>query len=234
MGVCRGRPGGQGARLSGRGRFQAAVGHGDGHARAAAGEAPVDDAGEARNGVGEDADARPARGELEGALDEVPGIAGLPERILVLGTSEVADDGTLLLFADMLNPTVFVNGQQQPTIAIAPGETQRWRIVNASVFTFLDLALVKEFTGRQRDIPGASWALGWDTPSPPSSGGRFISETSFGHLGYTGTSVWIDPKCELEMVLLSNRVHPTRRNERIKTFRPLIHELIYREYQNRS
>lgn len=78
---------------------------------------------------------------VEGALDEVPGIAGLPERILVLGTSEVADDGRLLLFADMLNPTVFVNGQQQPTIAIAPGETQRWRIVNASVFTFLDLAL---------------------------------------------------------------------------------------------
>lgn len=78
---------------------------------------------------------------VEGALDEVPGIAGLPERILVLGTSEFADDGTLRLFADMLNPQVFVNGQDQPTIAIAPGETQRWRIVNASVFTFMDLAL---------------------------------------------------------------------------------------------
>ncbi|MFO0705699.1 MAG: serine hydrolase [Nitrospira sp.] len=100
--------------------------------------------------------------------------------------------------------------------------------------SFLDCGLVKEFTERQRTIPGASWALGWDTPSPPSSGGRFISEASFGHLGYTGTSIWIDPKCELEMVLLSNRVHPTRKNERIKTFRPLIHELIYREYQNRS
>lgn len=78
---------------------------------------------------------------VQGALDEIPGIAGLPERILVLGTSEVAEDGTLLLFADMLNPNVFVNGQDQPTIAIAPGETQRWRIVNASVFTFMDLAL---------------------------------------------------------------------------------------------
>ena len=78
---------------------------------------------------------------VEGALDELPGIAGLPERILVLGTSEFADDGTLKLFADMLKPSVFVNGQDQPTIAIAPGETQRWRIVNASVFTFLDLAL---------------------------------------------------------------------------------------------
>ncbi len=78
---------------------------------------------------------------VEGALDELPGIAGVPERMLVLGVSEFADDGTLLLFADMLNPSVFVNGQDQPTVAIAPGETQRWRIVNASVFTFMDLAL---------------------------------------------------------------------------------------------
>ena len=53
---------------------------------------------------------------------------------------------------------------------------------------------------------------------------------SFGHLGYTGTSLWIDPVKELEVVLLSNRVHPTRKNERIKTFRPLIHDLICREF----
>lgn len=94
----------------------------------------------------------------------------------------------------------------------------------------LDAALVNEFTRRQALVPGSSWALGWDTPSPPSSAGRFLSEVSFGHLGYTGTSVWIDPVHELEVVLLSNRVHPTRKNERIKVFRPLIHELVYREY----
>jgi CubicO group peptidase (beta-lactamase class C family) len=94
----------------------------------------------------------------------------------------------------------------------------------------LDSVLVKEFTRRQIAVPGSSWALGWDTPSPPSSAGRFLSEVSFGHLGYTGTSVWIDPSHELEIVLLSNRVHPTRMNERIKVFRPMIHELVYREY----
>lgn len=94
----------------------------------------------------------------------------------------------------------------------------------------LDAALVNEFTRRQAVVPGSSWALGWDTPSPPSSAGKFLSEASFGHLGYTGTSVWIDPLRELEVVLLSNRVHPTRKNERIKVFRPLIHELVYREY----
>lgn len=94
----------------------------------------------------------------------------------------------------------------------------------------LDPALVAEFSRRQTAVPGSSWALGWDTPSPPSSAGRYLSEVSFGHLGYTGTSVWIDPVHELEIVLLSNRVHPTRTNERIKTFRPMIHELVYREY----
>lgn len=96
--------------------------------------------------------------------------------------------------------------------------------------SMLDADLVKEFTCRQTVVPGSSWALGWDTPSPPSSAGRFLPEVSFGHLGYTGTSVWIDPLHELEIVLLSNRVHPTRKNERIKAFRPLIHELVYREY----
>jgi len=96
--------------------------------------------------------------------------------------------------------------------------------------SILDALLVKEFTCRQTVVPGSSWALGWDTPSPPSSAGRFLPEVSFGHLGYTGTSVWIDPLHELEIVLLSNRVHPTRKNERIKAFRPLIHELVYREY----
>jgi suppressor of ftsI len=78
---------------------------------------------------------------IEGALDELPGIAGLTERLLVLNTAEVALDGTLQLFADMFNPVVFVNGQIEPSIAIAPGETQRWRIVNASVFTFMNLSL---------------------------------------------------------------------------------------------
>ncbi len=96
--------------------------------------------------------------------------------------------------------------------------------------SMLDADLAKEFTCRQTVVHGSSWALGWDTPSPPSSAGRFLPEVSFGHLGYTGTSVWIDPLHELEIVLLSNRVHPTRKNERIKSFRPLIHELVYREY----
>lgn len=100
--------------------------------------------------------------------------------------------------------------------------------------SILEEKFVRQFTTRQESVSGSSWALGWDTPSAPSSSGGCFSERSFGHLGYTGTSLWIDPLCELEVVLLSNRVHPTRKNEKIKVFRPLIHDLVYREYVDRG
>lgn len=62
--------------------------------------------------------------------------------------------------------------------------------------------------------PGSSRALGWDTPSGASSAGRFSSPRSFGHTGYTGTSVWVDPERGLFVVLLTNRVNPTAANQR--------------------
>lgn len=94
----------------------------------------------------------------------------------------------------------------------------------------LDRAMVQEFTRREKSEGASSWALGWDTPSVPSSAGRHFAARSFGHLGYTGTSVWIDPVRELEVVLLSNRVHPSNRNEAIREFRPAIHDLVYQEF----
>jgi CubicO group peptidase (beta-lactamase class C family) len=86
-----------------------------------------------------------------------------------------------------------------------------------------DPHLVKQFVTAQ---PGTSWALGWDTPSQPSSSGKCFSPESFGHLGFTGTSIWIDPVRELEVIFLSNRVHPTRENQAIKAFRPKLHDAI--------
>lgn len=83
--------------------------------------------------------------------------------------------------------------------------------------------LVKQFVEAQL---GTSWGLGWDTPSQPSSSGQWFSPESFGHLGFTGTSIWIDPVRELEVIFLSNRVHPTRDNQSIKTFRPKLHDMI--------
>jgi CubicO group peptidase (beta-lactamase class C family) len=77
----------------------------------------------------------------------------------------------------------------------------------------------REFVRRQDVVPGSSRALGWDTPSPNSSAGTRLGEGSFGHTGFTGTSIWIDPSRELVIVLLSNRVHPIRNNPRIGPLR---------------
>lgn len=76
----------------------------------------------------------------------------------------------------------------------------------------LDAEIVRRFTTRQDFPPGSSRALGWDTPSEMSSAGTLLSPASFGHTGFTGTSIWLDPERGLVVVLLSNRVHPTREN----------------------
>ena len=95
----------------------------------------------------------------------------------------------------------------------------------------LNAALAKQFTSRQSDA--SSWGLGWDTPSAPSSSGTRFSSRAFGHVGFTGTSLWIDPSSELEVIILSNRVHPTRANTAIQAFRPRIHDAIYQEWGGR-
>ena len=82
------------------------------------------------------------------------------------------------------------------------------------------------FTRRAELVPGSSRALGWDTPSEPSSAGRYFSSRSFGHTGFTGTSLWIDPELDLIVVLLTNRVHPTRDNIAIRRLRPAIHDAV--------
>jgi len=76
---------------------------------------------------------------------------------------------------------------------------------------------VARWTARQTRT--SSRALGWDTPTPGSSAGRYFSTRSFGHTGFTGTSIWIDPERGLFVVLLTNRVDPTRRNMRHEALR---------------
>ena len=69
--------------------------------------------------------------------------------------------------------------------------------------------------------------LGFDTPSlDGSSSGRFFSRKSVGHLGFTGTSFWMDLDRDTIVILLTNRVHPRRDNEAIKTFRPALHDAV--------
>jgi CubicO group peptidase (beta-lactamase class C family) len=80
-------------------------------------------------------------------------------------------------------------------------------------------AVLREFVSRQNVVPHSSRALGWDTPSAGSSAGNRLDPMSFGHTGFTGTSIWIDPSRDLVIVLLTNRVHPTRNNPRIGPLR---------------
>jgi len=83
---------------------------------------------------------------------------------------------------------------------------------------------VARWTARQR--ADASRALGWDTPSSNSSAGRFFSFRSFGHTGFTGTSMWADPEKELFVVLLTNRVNPTRDNQKIGPLRRAVADVV--------
>jgi CubicO group peptidase (beta-lactamase class C family) len=85
---------------------------------------------------------------------------------------------------------------------------------------------VRLFTTRQTAPPGTSRALGWDTPSLPSQSGKYFSGSSFGHLGYTGTSLWCDPERDCAVVLLTNRTWPDRLTQEIKRVRPLVHDAV--------
>ncbi len=86
---------------------------------------------------------------------------------------------------------------------------------------------VRTFTRRAELPPGSSRALGWDTPSgAPSSSGTRLHPDSFGHLGYTGTSLWIDPEMDVAIVLLTNRTFPTRENRKIQALRPAFHDVV--------
>jgi CubicO group peptidase (beta-lactamase class C family) len=89
----------------------------------------------------------------------------------------------------------------------------------------LSAPVVKACADRER-FP-SDWGLGWMFPSVSSSAGKFFSKQSFGHLGFTGTSLWFDPVVDLGVIFLTNRVHPTRENHALHDFRPLLHDLIY-------
>jgi len=82
------------------------------------------------------------------------------------------------------------------------------------------------FTKRESTPQGTSRALGWDTPSTPSQSGKHFSPNSYGHLGYTGTSVWIDPTRQLSVILLTNRTWPDCSNQAIKHVRPRFHDAV--------
>jgi len=96
---------------------------------------------------------------------------------------------------------------------------------------FFEQGLATQFW-QKSEVPCSTRALGFDTPSPRASqAGGLLGPRTVGQLGFTGTSLWIDPDRELIVVLLTNRVHPTRENGAIKQFRPALHERVAEIWQ---
>ena len=95
-------------------------------------------------------------------------------------------------------------------------------------------ATVELFSRRESAPEGTSRALGWDTPSAPSQSGKYFSPRSFGHLGYTGTSLWIDAEHQLSITLLTNRTWPDCQNEAIKQVRPAFCDAVIEDLGKRT
>jgi beta-N-acetylhexosaminidase len=86
-------------------------------------------------------------------------------------------------------------------------------------------ATIAQFTSPQQ-LSGGTRTLGWAVPTEGGSSGHYFSAHSFGHTGFTGTSIWIDPDRDLFVVLLTNRVHPTRENQKMVQLRPAFHDAV--------
>jgi len=95
-------------------------------------------------------------------------------------------------------------------------------------------ATLETFVTRRADVPGSSRALGWDTMLTTSSCGTRMSRGAFGHTGFTGTSLWIDPDRGVYVALLTNRVYPTRANETIRQVRPAVHDAVMEDLDGRA
>jgi CubicO group peptidase (beta-lactamase class C family) len=106
---------------------------------------------------------------------------------------------------------------------------QVWLDVLHGRGTIVPSGAAEEFARRDA-TPGTTRALGWDTPSAEASSlGTSLGRRGWGaigHLGFTGTSLWIDRNREVVVALLTNRVHPSAANEKIRAFRPRFHEAV--------
>lgn len=89
----------------------------------------------------------------------------------------------------------------------------------------LPRAIVAQFT-RRVDVGDSARTLGWDVPTGDSSSGHYFSQQSYGHNGFTGTSIWIDPQKDLFVILFTNRVHRSAANDKIRQVRPAVHDAI--------
>jgi beta-glucosidase-like glycosyl hydrolase/CubicO group peptidase (beta-lactamase class C family) len=105
-------------------------------------------------------------------------------------------------------------------------------LLNGGVYAhqrILRRATIAQFTAPQQ-LSGGARTLGWAVPTEGGSSGHYFSAHSFGHTGFTGTSIWIDPDRQLFVVLLTNRVHPTRENSKMQQVRPVLHDAVMQAF----
>jgi beta-N-acetylhexosaminidase len=130
------------------------------------------------------------------------------------------------LFSTAVDLSVFarmmLNGGVAPACLPSSEDGEPCPVARPQAVRLLDPQLVSAFTSRYDGT--ASRALGWDTPDGRSSAGDYFTSSAFGHTGFTGTSIWIDPELDLWVVLLTNRVHPTRENQKIVALRRAVHD----------
>jgi CubicO group peptidase (beta-lactamase class C family) len=141
-------------------------------------------------------------------------------------TGEVDDENTWALGGAAGHAGLFATTGAVGSFAQAALQTIAGEHVLAQPPTF------QEFI-RRTEVPGSSRALGWDTMLPTSSCGTRMSTTAIGHTGFTGTSLWIDWERDVYVVLLTNRVHPTRENNRIQAIRPAFHDAVIEEFEQK-
>ncbi len=101
-------------------------------------------------------------------------------------------------------------------------------LLNGGVYAhqrILRRSTIAEFTAPQQ-LSNGTRTLGWAAPTEGGSSGHFFSPHSFGHTGFTGTSIWIDPDRQVFVVLLSNRVYPTRENQKHIKVRTALHDAV--------
>jgi beta-N-acetylhexosaminidase len=101
-------------------------------------------------------------------------------------------------------------------------------LLNGGVYAhqrILKRATIADFT-RPQALAQNTRTLGWVVPTEGGSSGHYFSSHSYGHTGFTGTTIWIDPDRQLFVVLLTNRVHPTRENHKIAEVRPAVHDAV--------
>jgi CubicO group peptidase (beta-lactamase class C family) len=130
------------------------------------------------------------------------------------------------LFSTAVDLSVFaramLNGGAAPACSPTTADGEPCPVARLGEVELVPADVVAAFTARYDGT--SSRALGWDTPEGRSSAGDYFTDRAFGHTGFTGTSIWIDPDLDLWVVLLTNRVHPTRENQRHVALRRAVHD----------